>query len=95
MPRLNEEDLATALQTLPGWTVEGDHLQKTYTFERYADGVLFALACARLAELKDHHPDLCLTYKKVQVILSTHSEGGITEKDVEMARMIEGCLARP
>ncbi len=95
MPRLSEDQIATALQTLRGWTVEENQLQKTYTFDRYADGVLFTVACARIAELKDHHPDLLLTYKRVRVALSTHSEGGITEKDVEMARFIEAHLAPP
>lgn len=93
MPRLTDDQIATALQTLRGWSVVNNQLKKTYAFERYADAALFAFACAWLAELKDHHPDLLLTYKKVQVSLYTHSEEGITEKDVEMARMIEDRLS--
>lgn len=89
MPKLSDSEVASALASLPGWSVERGLLTKTFEFPSYARGVLFANACAAHAEKTDHHPDLLITWRKVRVSLSTHSEGGITEKDVESARAYE------
>lgn len=89
MSRLDEGQIAKALEQLPGWTVRDGGISKSFEFSSYPDGVLFASACAQLAEQRDHHPDMLLTWRKVCISLSTHSEGGITEKDVDMATRIE------
>jgi 4a-hydroxytetrahydrobiopterin dehydratase len=89
MPKLTESELQSALSTLPGWQVEDGQLAKTFDFDSYLAGVEFARKCANHAEEVDHHPDLLITWRKVRVALSTHSEGGITEKDVESAKAYE------
>ncbi|MCH8274674.1 MAG: 4a-hydroxytetrahydrobiopterin dehydratase [Armatimonadetes bacterium] len=85
MPKLTENELREALSQLDGWSVEGGQITKTYEFDSYALGLLFASGCGHLAEQRDHHPDLLITWRRVKVSLATHSEGGITEKDVGLA----------
>ena len=66
--------------------MENGRITKTYEFKTYAHGLLFASACGQLAEKRDHHPDLLMTWRKVKVSLSTHTAQGITEKDISLAR---------
>lgn len=90
MPLLSPVELANRLASLPGWQVQNGVLTKTYVVRSFAHGVLFIGAIGQLAEAANHHPDLSLLgYKNVGVSLSTHSEGGITEKDFELAAQIE------
>ncbi len=89
MPKLSDTELAAALKDLPDWSVEQSQLTKTFEFESYMDGVDFARQCATYAETADHHPDLLITWRKVKVSLSTHSEGGISEKDVASAKVYD------
>lgn len=92
MPRpakLPDLDIQRALGTLPGWARRGDVITKTYTFPRFADGIAFVSAVATAADRMDHHPDIDIRYTKVTTALSTHSAGGITELDLELARQIE------
>ena len=90
MPKLTDAELTDALSTLPGWEVVDGQLSKTYEFGSYLSGVDFAVELANEAESRDHHPDLLITWRKVKVSLSTHSEGGITEKDTGLASFAEG-----
>jgi len=90
MPKLTDADLADALAMLPGWEVQEGQLTKTYEFGSYLSGVDFAVELANEAESRDHHPDMLITWRKVRVSLSTHSEGGITEKDTSLASFAEG-----
>ncbi|MBI3762920.1 MAG: 4a-hydroxytetrahydrobiopterin dehydratase [Chloroflexi bacterium] len=90
MTLLNPSEIEQRLRTLPGWKVEGGELTKTYVVRSFAHGVLFVGAIAQLAEAADHHPDVSIhAYRHVTVRLSTHSEGGITERDVSLATQIE------
>ena len=89
MPKLTEAELAEALNMLPGWELQDGQISKTYEFGSYLSGVDFATSLANEAEERDHHPDILITWRKVKVSLSTHSEGGITEKDTELASFAE------
>ena len=73
----------------PGWATDGDQITKTYEFAQYSHGLLFASALGLIAESMDHHPDLLVSYKKVTVSLSTHSAGGVTELDLELAEAVD------
>lgn len=77
------------LQSLPGWSVENGELRKQFDFPLYLDGMDFAVALANEAERRDHHPDMTIGWRKVIVSVSTHSEGGITEKDADLAAFAE------
>ena len=92
MAKLSDEELRAYLLQMHGWSVEGGQIAKTYEFESYTDGLVFAVACGRLAEKRDHHPDMLITWRKVKCSLSTHSEGGITQKDVDLAGEFDGLV---
>ncbi|GAB4526878.1 MAG: 4a-hydroxytetrahydrobiopterin dehydratase [Anaerolineae bacterium] len=87
---LSPDEIADALQTLPGWVVEGDTLVKVYQFTNYLAGVAFASAVGTIAEGHDHHPDMIINWRKVTVSFTTHDAGSkITSKDVAAAMAIE------
>lgn len=87
--KLSDLEIRRALGALPGWTRRGDALTKTYSFARFADGIRFVDAVALLADGMNHHPDIDVRYTSVTFALSSHDAGGITERDLELARAIE------
>lgn len=90
MTLLAPEQLTAQLQALAGWEVKDGQLTKTYTVISFPLAIVFIGAIGQLAEAMGHHPDLHLRgYNKVTVELSTHSAGGITAKDFELAAQIE------
>jgi 4a-hydroxytetrahydrobiopterin dehydratase len=92
-PVLTAEDLAGKLQgTLGKWRLEDGEIRRTYRTHGWKGTVLAAGAVAHLAEVAWHHPDLLLSWDKVEVRLVTHDSGGITEKDLALARQIEAVL---
>ena len=84
--KLSSEQIKAALDELPHWTRDGETLTREYTFATYPDAISFVTRLAFAAEANDHHPDLVVNYKRVKVTWSTHSEGGVTEKDAAGAR---------
>ncbi len=90
MPQLTAAELSQSLLALPGWSVRDGLLTKTFTVRSFAHGVIFVGAIAQFAEAANHHPDVSLhDYNQVTLSLVTHSDGGITEKDVALAAQIE------
>ena len=89
MPKISKEELDRALRELPGWIVEGDSIRKTYKHGSFAETIVFVNAVAHLAELANHHPDIDIRYTNVTLTLTTHDQGGLTDKDVNLARRIE------
>ena len=89
MPKLSDAEIAAGLARLPGWTRKGDVIFKPYTFGKFADGIRFVDRVAVAADAADHHPDIDIRFTTVTMRLSTHSEGGVTAKDVKMAGEIE------
>jgi len=89
-PLLPEDEIRRALVTLPGWQHEGKSLLRRFRFARYMDGIRFVEAVAVEAEAEDHHPDLLVRFSDVTVFLSTHSQDGITERDLRLAGAIDG-----
>ena len=85
MPKLSDEQINARLPKLPGWTRQGDALTRTFAFRTYADAVAFVVRIAFEAESNDHHPDVSWSYRKVTLNWSTHSDGGITDKDFDGA----------
>jgi 4a-hydroxytetrahydrobiopterin dehydratase len=88
-PRLSDLEIQRAIGGLNGWARRGDVLTKTFTFPRFADGIAFVQRIAAAADEVEHHPDIDIRYTKVTCTLSTHDAGGITEKDLGLARTIE------
>jgi len=84
---------------LGDWQVDGEALVRTYVFDGFPDAVMFITRLAFDAEAADHHPDLQVNYRRVRVSWSTHSEGGVTEKDfagvAQSDRIAGQCGSRP
>ena len=66
---------------LPGWALQDKQIQRKFTFADFAEAVSFVVRIGFAAEAADHHPDILINYKRVTLTFSTHSEGGLTEKD--------------
>jgi 4a-hydroxytetrahydrobiopterin dehydratase len=90
MTVLSDDEVRGALADLEGWEQAGDAIEREVRFDTFPDAVAFVVRVGFAAEAANHHPDLDIRYNKVRVALSTHSEGGITSKDVDLARAIEG-----
>jgi 4a-hydroxytetrahydrobiopterin dehydratase len=93
MPKLTDDDVQRGLATLAGWQREGDTITKEFQFDGFGDAIAFVVGLAFKAEKADHHPDLDVRYNRVRVTLSTHSDGGITAKDLALAAEAEGVAA--
>lgn len=93
--KLNAEAIAAAKDKLSGWTVnEGaGELAQTFKFKDFSEAFGFMTRVAMLADKADHHPDWSNVYNKVEITLSTHDAGGLTEKDVDLAEKISALLA--
>lgn len=89
MALLSKTDIESHLGTLDGWVIEGDGLRKQFTFAGFPEAVAFIGRLVPEAEAADHHPDITINYRRVTVSWSTHSEGGVTIKDIDGARMAE------
>jgi 4a-hydroxytetrahydrobiopterin dehydratase len=94
MARLSDDELRDALGRLAGWAVSGDELVKHFSFSTFPDGIAFVNRVADVAEDVGHHPDIDIRYTTVTMRLSTHSEGGITARDLDLARRIDALLSR-
>ena len=87
---LSPEEIQQALDTLPGWSREGDALAKAFRFGSFREAFSFMTRVAFEAEALDHHPEWTNVYNRVSVRLNTHDAGGrITARDVELARKIQ------
>ena len=78
---------------LPEWSVEGEVITRQFTFAGFPEAIAFVVRLGFAAEAADHHPDLLINYKRVKVSYSTHSEGGLTDKDFEGARAASALAA--
>jgi 4a-hydroxytetrahydrobiopterin dehydratase len=92
--RLSDIAIQRELGNLPGWSRRGDVITKTYQFRTFMAGIDFVVAVAKTAEAADHHPDLDIRYTKIVCALSTHSAGGITQKDLDLAKQMERIAAK-
>lgn len=86
--RLSEADIDAAAAEL-GWRRDGDRFVKRVERTDFAGAVRFVNQVAELAEARNHHPDIAVSWNKVDLVLSTHSAGGITQADVDLARAID------
>jgi 4a-hydroxytetrahydrobiopterin dehydratase len=89
MPKLSPSEIDQRLKELPGWSREGEAIRKQFTFSGFPEAVAFVASLVPEAEAADHHPDILINYKRVTLTYTTHSEGGLTVKDFEGARMAD------
>jgi 4a-hydroxytetrahydrobiopterin dehydratase len=91
---LSAEDVQQRLARLPGWRFEDASLVRQFTLPSFPDAIAFTTRLAFDAEAADHHPDLTISYRRVTVRWSTHSEGGVTDKDIAGAMQSDAVAAR-
>ena len=89
MEKLTQDQIDAALADLTDWTQEGPLVVRTFRFGGFSQAVNFVTRVAEVAESMDHHPDIDIRYNKVSLRLSTHSAGGLTAADMELARRLE------
>lgn len=89
MKQLEEADIQDRLGRLKGWERKGTWIRKEYRFADFADSMAFVNRVAKLAESADHHPDIDIRYDLVLLGLSTHSAGGLTTRDFDLALKID------
>ena len=88
MPVLTDEQVDAAAEDLDGWERVDGALRRSVKFGSFLDGIDAVRRVAEHAEREDHHPDIDIRWRTVTFALVTHSEGGITDKDVQMAAQI-------
>lgn len=93
MALLSDTEIEARLAKLEDWRRHGPSVRRQYRFPTYMEGIAFVNWVAALAEAADHHPDLMVTWGRVTVSLSTHSEGGLTHKDFDLAEKIDSAAA--
>ena len=88
-PRLPPDELAAALSGLPLWSGDGEGIRRSVELPGFPDAVAALVRIAFVAERLDHHPDVDLRWRTLHLTLVTHSAGGVTELDLELARRID------
>ena len=88
MELLTEDEISARLGGIPGWERQGSSITTTVTRADFKDAMLFTGAVAYLAEQANHHPDILIQWNKVNLTLSTHSAGGLTAADFDLAAKI-------
>lgn len=83
---LSPEEIESQLPA--NWELDGDEIGRTFEFDSYLAGIGFAAAVGGLAEEAFHHPDIHIGWREVEIRLTTHDAGGITEKDITLAERI-------
>ena len=87
--RMSDDEVKDRLSKMGGWDREGDALTREFEFANFVGSVDFVNRMTPVAEEMNHHPDICISWNTVDLSLSTHSEGGITEGDFELAEKID------
>jgi 4a-hydroxytetrahydrobiopterin dehydratase len=93
MATMSAGEVQSALAGLPGWAGDAMAIRKTFTFPSFPAAIAFVNRAAELAEQAQHHPDIDIRYNRVTMTLSTHDAGGVTEKDLDLARKLESAAA--
>ena len=89
MAKLTESQISEGLASLSGWKIENGKLHREYKFADFPHAMGFMATAAPTIEKNDHHPEWANVYNRVTVDLTTHSAGGITQKDLDLAKLLE------
>ena len=90
MAELNPEQIKAALPAVKDWKKQSASITRTYQFKDFAAAMAFVNKVAQAAESANHHPDIDIRWNKVTLTLATHSEGGLTRYDFDLAKQIDG-----
>jgi 4a-hydroxytetrahydrobiopterin dehydratase len=94
MTKLSISEIEEGLKALPGWSIQNGNLTKQFELSSFPDLVSFIVKIGFIAEAANHHPDLLINYRRLTFMLSTHSLGGVSDKDLELAKQIEAVVNR-
>lgn len=94
-PRLSPDELSAALRGLPWWSGDADGLRRSVELPSFRDAVAAIVAIADVAEELDHHPDVDLRWRTLHLTLVSHSAGGVSDLDLQLARRIDALLPDP
>lgn len=90
MPKLlSDFEITSRLKSLKGWRKEGNFITRTFEFDHFMDAIAFVNEVAEAAERQEHHPDMNIRYTTVKLSIQTHSEGGVTQWDIDLAKTID------
>ena len=89
MALLSDDDVKERLKELEGWRQRGEYIVKSFDRGDFVGSVKFVDSLVEPAEEMNHHPDIAISWSQVEVAISTHSEGGLTENDFELAKKVE------
>ena len=89
MAALSKAEIQQKLKDMAGWSHMGKSLHKKYTLKSFMPVINLVNKIAAVAEKEQHHPDITINYNILSIALSTHSEGGVTQKDFDLARQID------
>lgn len=92
MALVDPDTLQRELRKLQGWERGDREIAKTYRFKDFKEAIAFVNEVAHVAEARNHHPDILIQYNRVRLTLSTHDEGGVTEKDLALASQCDALL---
>jgi len=95
MPKLTDEALKTALNSLPDWHLDDGKLVRDYKFPGFLEAMAFVNQVAEIAESANHHPDIDIRYNEVRLGLISHDSGGVTSRDINLATRIGRELHQP
>ncbi|MFB6250197.1 MAG: 4a-hydroxytetrahydrobiopterin dehydratase [Halobellus sp.] len=84
---LSDDEISTQLPS--DWERDGDEIVRTYQFDDYLSGISFVTQVGEVAEEEFHHPEIIVGYKDVEVRLTSHEEGGITDQDIRLANLFD------
>jgi 4a-hydroxytetrahydrobiopterin dehydratase len=86
---LSSGDIKEEMKRVPEWDHEKKEIERTFEFDDFTQAIDFVNAVAEIAEEDEHHPDIDVRYNKVRLVLSTHSKGGLTARDFDLAEKID------
>jgi len=88
--KMTAREVAEAIGALAGWEADGDRaIRRTFEFRDHITAVGFVVRVAMAAEVMDHHPELRIVYNRVEVTLNSHDVGGVTDRDLRLARKVD------
>ena len=93
MPALSTAEIQEKLKSMPEWSFADNAIHKKFSFQSFMPAIAFVNRIAETAEQANHHPDIAINYSQVGISLSTHSEGGVTQKDFRLAGAIDKLYA--
>ena len=91
--RLSQDEIQEQMSAVPGWVQQGASIRREFEFADFPEAIAFVNRVAAEAERADHHPDIDIRYDRVLLVLSTHSAGGITQRDFDLAGKANSLLA--